>query len=166
MTKLLKMIGDFERISDHAVNIVESAEEMQEKKIVFTPSAQKELGTITGAVSEILDLALNSFLTGDLEAANTVEPLEEVVDRLKEELRTRHILRLRQGECSIEAGFVWSDLLTNLERTSDHCSNIAGCLLEMNRNEMNLHEALRDFRANSASYQKNLRFYSEKYALS
>ncbi|MBR5295395.1 MAG: Na/Pi cotransporter family protein [Clostridia bacterium] len=165
VTKLLKMIGDFERISDHGVNIVESAEEMKEKKIAFTPEGQEEMATITGAVSEIIYLTLGAFLTNNMDIAVSVEPLEEVVDHLKEELRTRHIKRLQTGSCSIEAGFVWSDLLTNLERTSDHCSNIAGCLLEMNRDEMNLHETLKEFRSTNENYQKNLHFYAEKYAL-
>lgn len=128
--KLLKMIGDFERISDHAVNILESAEEMNSKDLKFSESAMKELGVLTDAVEEILDLALRAFLDEDVEAASKVEPLEEVIDGLKEQMRTRHILRLQQGDCSIDAGFVWSDLLTNLERTADHCSNIAVCVLE------------------------------------
>lgn len=115
--KLLKMIGDFERISDHAVNILESAEEMNSKDLKFSESAMKELGVLTDAVEEILDLALRAFLDEDVEAASKVEPLEEVIDGLKEQMRTRHILRLQQGDCSIDAGFVWSDLLTNLERT-------------------------------------------------
>jgi len=165
VTKLLKMIGDFERISDHGVNILESAEELKQKNLNFTPAASKELSVITAAVEEILDLTLNAFLKEDLEIASSVEPLEQIIDDLKEALRTQHIKRLQMGNCSIEAGFVWSDLLTNLERTSDHCSNIAGCLLEMNRTEMNLHEVLRDFRTNNREYQENLRAYAEKYAL-
>ena len=165
VTKLLKMIGDFERLSDHSVNIVESAEEMKEKDLHFTPQAEKELSVITAAISEILDLTLNAFLKDDVDVASKVEPLEQIIDDLKEALRTQHIRRLQGGNCSIEAGFVWSDLLTNIERCSDHCSNIAGCLLEMNRDEMNLHEALRHFRVESPEYQANLRYYSEKYSL-
>ena len=136
--KLLKMIGDFERISDHAVNVIESAEELHSKELEFTESAMRELSILTGAVNEIMDLALKAFLDNDLKAAETVEPLEEVIDGLKEQMRTRHILRLQQRECSIDAGFVWSDLLTNLERCADHCSNIAGCILETA--DMNIHE--------------------------
>ncbi len=141
--KLLKMIGDFERISDHAVNILESAEEMNSKDLKFSESAMKELGVLTDAVEEILDLALRAFLDEDVEAASKVEPLEEVIDGLKEQMRTRHILRLQQGDCSIDAGFVWSDLLTNLERTADHCSNIAVCVLEAG-SDMNIHESYFD----------------------
>ena len=165
VTKLLKMIGDFERISDHGVNVVESAEELREKELKFTPAAEKELKVILAAVEEITDVTLEAFLKGDPLAASTVEPLEAVIDDLKETLRTQHIKRLQAGNCSIEAGFVWSDLLTNLERTSDHCSNIAGCMYEMKRTEMNLHETLRDFRASSEEYRKNLEHYAVKYTI-
>jgi phosphate:Na+ symporter len=165
VTKLLKMIGDFERLSDHSVNIVESAEELKEKALAFSPEAKKELSVITSAIAEILDLTLDAFLNDDLKIASRVEPLEQIIDDLKEALRTQHIRRLQVGNCSIEAGFVWSDLLTNIERCSDHCSNIAGCLLEMNRDEFSLHEALRHFRVDSPEYQENLRHYSEKYSI-
>ena len=142
--KLLKMIGDFERISDHAVNLLESAEELENKGLAFTSSAVSELETISSAVNEILDLSLTSFLADDLKAASMVEPLEQVIDGMKEQMRTRHILRLQQGLCSIDAGFIWADLLTNLERTSDHCSNIAGCVIDMAQGNMNIHEILRE----------------------
>ena len=163
--KLLRVIGDFERISDHGVNLLDSAEEMKEKKIVFSKTAAKELTVLSNAVTEILDLSLKAFLEEDIEAAAMVEPLEEVIDELKEKLRSRHIVRLQQGDCTIEAGFVWSDLLTNLERTSDHCSNIAGCVRDMLHNELNLHEYLRSVRTDDADYKKNLRNYEIKYAL-
>lgn len=163
--KLLRVIGDFERISDHGVNLLESAEEINEKKIVFSKTAEKELTVLSNAVTEILDLSLKAFLEEDSEAAAMVEPLEEVIDELKEKLRSRHIVRLQQGDCTIEAGFVWSDLLTNLERTSDHCSNIAGCVQDMLHNELNLHEYLRSVRTDDADYKKNLRNYEIKYAL-
>lgn len=166
VAKLLKMIGDFERISDHGVNLVESAAEMREKEIVFTPSAQKEIDTISSAVAEIAKLTLEAFENGNANAADTIEPLEEIIDELKEELRSRHIKRLQGGECTIAAGFVWSDLLTDLERVSDHCSNVAGCLMEMEREDMDLHDALRKFRSDSEIYRKNLELYSEKYLLS
>jgi phosphate:Na+ symporter len=164
--KLLKIIGDFERLSDHAVNLLESAEEMQKRGVVFTDAAVAELPVITGAVEEILDLSLKAFLSEDPEAAWMVEPLEQVIDGLKEEMRTRHILRLQRGTCSIEAGFIWSDLLTDLERAADHCSNIAGCMIDMGRSNMNLHESLRDFRNDSEKFQQRFREYSGKYSLS
>nr|WP_289767758.1 Na/Pi cotransporter family protein [uncultured Acetatifactor sp.] len=163
--KLLKMIGDFERISDHAVNISKSAEEMQEKELTFTEAAVSEMEVITSAVNEILDLSLKAFLSDDLETASMVEPLEQVIEQLKEQLRTRHILRLQQGACSIEAGFIWSDLLTNLERTSDHCSNIAGCVIDMAQHNMNLHESLRSVRNDSADFQRRFTAYAGKYSL-
>lgn len=164
--KLLKIIGDFERISDHAVNILESAEEMREKDMHFTPRAAKEMEIVSGAVKEILDLTLYAFVQGDLLSARKVEALEEVVDHLKETLRTCHIARLQQGSCSIEVGFIWADLLTNLERTSDHCSNIAGSVIDMARDSMNFHEALRAFRKDDPEFQQDFEQYLAKYAVS
>ena len=155
--KLLKMIGDFERISDHAVNLLGSADEMREKGMVFTEAAASELEVITSAVNEILDLSLAAFLRDDLQAASMV------IDQLKEEMRTRHILRMQQGACSIEVGFIWSDLLTSLERTSDHCSNIAGCVIDMANHNMNLHESLRSVRNDSQVFQENFSAYVGKY---
>lgn len=163
--KLLKIIGDFERISDHGVNLLEAAEELQNKDFHFTKQALSELEVIFGAVEEILDLSLKAAVHNDLAAAATVEPLEQVIDRLKEEMRTRHILRMQQGDCSIEAGFVWSDLLTDLERTADHCSNIAGCMLDIAHHNMNLHESLREFRNGSEDFRRMFRAYEEKYIL-
>jgi phosphate:Na+ symporter len=163
--KLLKMIGDFERIADHAVNLLETAEEMERKALTFSETAVTELKVITSAVEEVLDLSLAAFLNQDKDDASMVEPLEEVIDLLKEQLRTRHILRLQQGECTIDAGFVWSDLLTNLERTSDHCSNIAGCVMEMDRHDMNLHESLRDFKNGNEEFRERYQKYVRKYAL-
>ena len=162
--KLLKMIGDFERISDHAVNILESAEEMNSKDLKFSESAMKELGVLTDAVEEILDLALRAFLDEDVEAASKVEPLEEVIDGLKEQMRTRHILRLQQRDCSIDAGFVWSDLLTNLERTADHCSNIAVCVLEAG-SDMNIHESLHEMKAYNDDFKAEFEKYAAKYSI-
>ncbi len=162
--KLLKMIGDFERISDHSVNLVESAEEMKEKNLEFTESAKKEISVLSNAVTEILELTYKAYSEGDLESAYLVEPLEQVIDGLKEKMRTHHILRLQQGDCSIVAGFVWSDLLNNLERTSDHCSNIAGCLIEAANNEMTVHEALRDIRSDSSDYWDKYKNYLSKYS--
>ena len=162
---LLKLIGDFERISDHSVNILESAEEMREKDLSFSPAAQKELGVLTGAVSEILSLSLDAFRSGSPETVYAVEPLEQVIDRLKEILRTNHILRLQQGECTVTVGFVWSDLLTNLERTADHCSNIAGCLLDIQSQDMNTHAHLRALKTSGEGFMEKLEAYSTKYAI-
>ncbi len=164
-TELLKTIGDFERISDHAVNVLESAEELREKGLAFSGTAQEEYGVLAGAVREILHLAINAFAAGDSAAAAQVEPLEEVIDKLKEQMRTRHILRMQRGACSIEAGFVWSDLLTDLERISDHCSNIAGCVLDAAQHNLNLHETLRTVRREDADFRTRLAADAEKYRL-
>ena len=163
--KLLRVIGDFERISDHAVNVLESAEEIREKGIRFTEEARREMRILTDAVGECLDLTLSAFLHDDPETAAQVEPLEQVVDQLKEQLRSRHILRLQRGECSIEAGFVWSDLLTNLERVADHCSNIAGCVIEMSHSSLDLHAYLSGVKAGSRSFLDQYRLFARKYAL-
>ena len=163
--KLLKIIGDFERIADHAVNILESAEEMREKKLAFSAAADAELAVITSAVREILDLSLTAFLDNDMEAASMVEPLEQVIDGLKEKMRTRHIFRLQQGGCSMETGFIWSDLLTDLERTADHCSNIAGCIMDLRNQSMNLHESLRNMRQEDPQFRDRYAVYVEKYPL-
>ena len=161
--KLLKMIGDFERISDHAVNLLESAEELENKGLAFTAPAVSELETLSSAVNEILDLSLAAFLADDLKAASMVEPLEQVIDGLKEQMRTRHILRLQQGLCSIDAGFVWADLLTNMERTSDHCSNIAGCVIDMAQRSMNIHETLRNTKNDSEDFRQKYKAFAGKY---
>lgn len=165
VSKLLHIIGDFERISDHAVNLVESAEEMQSKGLNFSIYAKKELEILTAAVSEIMDLSLEAFLKNDPVLAAQVEPLEEVVDTLKEQLRNRHILRLQKGECTIELGFVWSDLLTNLERVADHCSNIAGCIIEMAHDSLDVHEYLDNVKAGGPAFMKAYQDYAQKYAL-
>ena len=164
-TELLKTIGDFERISDHAVNILSSAEEMTRKGLTFSASAKNELITVTSAIREILSLALKAFERRDTGIASQVEPLEQVIDTLKEQMRTRHILRMQQGQCSIEAGFVLSDLLTDLERTSDHCSNIAGCIIDASRHNLNLHETLREAKAADSGFRSTFHSYAEKYQL-
>ena len=164
VTELLKLIGDFERIGDHAVNIIESAEELHDKQLEFSRSAKYELSVMTAAVGEVMDLAVKAFAENDAQAASCVEPLEQVVDDLKNELRTRHILRMKKSECSIEAGFVWSDLLTNLERVSDHCSNVALCVLDLKKHTLNAHETQHE-RKDVPEFAEQYRRYSEKYAL-
>lgn len=163
--RLLKMIGDFERISDHAVNLLKSAEEIRDKKLKFTDDALRELDVIFSAVNEILDLSVSAFSEEHPKAAYMVEPLAQVIHRLKEQMRTRHILRMQQGNCSIDAGFVWADLLTNLERTADHCSNIAGCLIDISGSGRNLHESLRQFREDDGDFLPRYRTYMDKYSL-
>ncbi|MFR7788725.1 MAG: Na/Pi cotransporter family protein [Angelakisella sp.] len=161
----LRIIGDFERIADHSVNILESAEEMQQKGIVFSAAALQEYATMAGAVREVTALAYDSFVSGDVQAARQVEPLEQVIDDLKEEMRTRHIRRMQQGSCGIEAGFIWSDLLTNLERVSDHCSNIACCMIEGADHNLHRHEVLQSIRGSGEIFDREYSSYRQKYAL-
>lgn len=165
VSKLLKVIGDFERISDHSVNVLESAEELREKKIEFSEGANKELGVLCSALSEILDKTFDSFSLNDINMAYNIEPLEQVIDNLKSTLRDRHIVRLKGGDCTVEAGFIWADILTNLERTSDHCSNIAVCILDANNHNMNAHASMRSIKEDNSFF--NLRFeeYSKKYKI-
>lgn len=166
VSKLLHMIGDFERIGDHAVNIVESADEIKEKGLSFSPEAKKEIGVMIDAVTEILELSLEAFKNNDLEKAYAVEPLEQVVDILKLQLKSSHVNRLRKNECTIEMGFVHSDLLTNLERVSDHCSNIAACMIEIAHNSFEMHEYINELNANHSDiYNERFSYYSKKYSL-
>lgn len=162
--ELLKVIGDFERVSDHAVNIVESVEELNGKELSLSADARAEMGVLTAAVEEITDMALRAFLEKDLEAARQVEPLEQVIDVLKETFRTHHILRLQQQRCTIAAGFVWSDLLTDLERVSDHCSNVAGCVLDAALGNLNVHESVRAIRSDRERFAERYEAYMKKYA--
>ena len=164
-TEYLKLIGDYERIADHAVNILESAEEIASKNVAFSEDAVAEYRTICAAVTEILNLSFSAFSNEDIEAARKTEPLEEVIDTLKEDLRTRHFLRLQRGECSVAAGFVWSDILTNLERVSDHCSNISGCVLDSAGNTMNIHENQRALKNSDEEYKQEYNFFQHKYRL-
>lgn len=158
--KLIKVIGDLERLSDHSVNIVESAEELTEKDIKFSDEATKDLNLVTSALTEILDLTLTAFVNGDVTIARDIDPLEEIIDELKVILRDGHIKRMQLNKCTIGAGFVWSDLLTNFERVSDHCSNIASAVLDLEN--MNYHELLKSIEE-SDIYKEKLEYYSKKY---
>ena len=161
----LKLLGDFERIGDHGINILESAEEIRQKDVSLTAEADRELKVLTAAVSEILDLTVRCFESRDLVVAESVEPLEQVIDDLKEALRANHISRLQQGKCSVTAGFIWGDLLTSLERIADHCSNIAISINDMAHGNLNVHESLREYRRDSQSFQRQYKAYSEKFSL-
>ena len=121
------------------------------------------MDSLCAATTEIVALSYNAFIDNNVETANLVEPLEQVIDRMKELLRTRHIERLRVGNCGIEAGFVWSDLITNMERVSDHCSNIAGCVMDTKEQNMNLHESLKLIRSDSEFYREKYTEYTRKY---
>ncbi len=166
VTKLLHVIGDFERISDHAVNIVESAEEIRDKKIVFSAEARHELSVLRGAVSEIVSLAESAYRERDLASAALVEPLEQVIDQLRDQIKFRHILRLQKSECTIEHGFVLSDILTNLERVADHCSNIAACILELSAHDaLDLHRYTHNVREKGENFRQSYAAYRSKYSL-
>ncbi len=162
---LLKVIGDYERISDHGRNILESAEEMQDKQLLLSPAAQYELSVLTRAVGEIVELSFRAYRENDLAAAYQVEPLEEVIDALKDTMRTNHTLRLQQGTCSISTGFIWADLLTDLERVGDHCSNIAGCVIDLHQHDMNTHRVLHSARKQNADFDRQFAAFAEKYSL-
>ena len=166
VSSMLHTIGDLERISDHAVNIVEAAEEMHSKKIKFSPQALRELPVIINAVSEILDMSINAFVSGDVNLAKNVEPLEDVIDQLRSDLKTRHIERLRNGKCTIELGFILQDLLTNFERVSDHCSNIAVYLIQINDNSMDTHEYMNELKKlDRSEFMDEFNDYKNKYIL-
>lgn len=166
LSMLLHCIGDWERISDHSVNLVQAAKEISEKQVKFSPQAKEELSVFSQAVRDIIQKTEDVFVTENLDLARTVEPLEEVIDDMNGELKNRHVRRLRKGECTIEMGFIFSDITTNFERVADHCSNIAVCLIEIHENEFDTHEYLdhvkqidnKEFRA---KYDK----YTERYQL-
>ena len=166
VSKLLHMIGDFERISDHAVNLVESAEELKDKGIAFSENAQCELAQMRAAVEETVVITDSAFAHSDIVMAAKVEPLEQVVDYLKDGIKKNHIQRLQKSECTIEHGFVLSDVLNNLERVSDHCSNIAGCLIEMAQHDsLGLHGYLHEVKEGGAEFHRLYGEFMEKYKL-
>jgi phosphate:Na+ symporter len=164
ISMLLHIIGDLERISDHSVNIMEVAEELHDKKLSFSEEAQSDIKVISAAVEEILKMAIDAFCRGDTEAAKRVEPLEQVVDELCLEMKKRHVLRLQDGRCTIELGFILADLLNNLERVADHCSNVALGLIEISRGNYLMHEYARSLRYTGNEDFKNMyEEYREKY---
>ncbi len=165
VSKLLKVIGDLERISDHSVNVLESVEEIKEKQIEFSEGARNEMAVMCTALSDILGMTYDALLNNDVTAASTVEPLEQVIDDLKHTLRDRHVKRLKRGECSVEAGFIWSDLLTDLERSSDHCSNIALCIMDAGEHNMNAHESMRSLKKNNPVFEQQYASFSKKYTI-
>jgi len=166
ITKLLHIIGDLERISDHAVNVVESVEEIKDKKISFSEEAGREIAVLQSAVTEILDMSCRALVNNDVALAAEVEPLEEVIDDIRDQIKLNHILRLQKSECTIELGFVLSDLLNNLERVADHCSNIAGCVVEISRYEaLDMHKYLGQMKHGSDEFEEKYNEYRRKYTL-
>lgn len=166
LSVLLHSIGDFERISDHALNIKEAADEMAEKGMQFSDKATEELSVFSKAVMEIVETAIMAFENDETATAELVEPLEEVIDQISDEVKDRHIRRLRKGKCTIELGFVLSDITTNLERVSDHCSNIAVCLLQVKEDSYETHEYLDALKeSNDINFKGKVLAYKEKYIL-
>ncbi len=166
LSVILHCIGDFERISDHARNVMEAAGEMHDKKLEFSDKAKKELQVFRKAVRDILNITMRSFREGNLEMARQVEPLEEVIDELNTEIKRRHVKRLRKGKCTIELGFVLSDITTNFERVSDHCSNIAVCLLEVSEDEFDTHAYINGLKTGeNAEFRGKVMVYRENYQL-
>lgn len=162
VSKMMHCVGNFERISDHAVNLIESVQELHEKNISFSGECKNEIQIISDAINENISAAFDCYNHNDLDVARRVEPLEEVVDNLSTELKNRHIRRLQNDECTVELGYIFQDILTNLERISDHCSNIAGCLIETDE-KTNIHAYLHDVKENDETFRSDYKEYSEKY---
>ncbi len=165
LSMLLHCIGDWERISDHAVNLVQAAKEIYEKKAIFPEETKEELAVFVRAIQDIIERTERVFVTGDLDLARKVEPLEEVIDDLNGELKNRHINRLRRGETTIELGFIFSDITTNCERIADHCSNIAVCLIEIHENEFETHEYLGRVKQGGGEFRRKYQKYQGRYQL-
>lgn len=164
VSKLLHAISDFERIGDHAVNILKVAREMNEKHLEFSPIAKEELKRVVSALSEIMDITTEAFNEDDIEKAKRVEPLEQVIDILISEAKNKHIERLQKGECTIELGFMLTEVLNNIERVSDHCSNIAACMIQINQSSFERHEYLHNIKSTGEeTFEKMFEEYKEKY---
>lgn len=165
VSQLLHCVGDIERISDHALNIAEAAKEIFDKEITFSEKATNDIKVITKAVDEILDMAVISLKYNDLEIAKRVEPLEQVIDVLKRVIKNGHISRLRQGDCTMELGFILSDLVTNYERISDHCSNVAVCIIELANDSFETHEYLSQVKLGGEEFDNMYKTYMTKYSV-
>ena len=165
-SKFLHTISDFERISDHALNIAETAKEMREKSIVFSDDALRELGVLENALAEIVHITVNAFIRNDLSVASRVEPLEELIDDLCDELKLHHVDRLQKDHCTLLNGFLFNDLLTNYERVADHCSNIAVAMIELESDSFDTHEYLSSIKEmKSDTYERYYEEYSQQYHL-
>ena len=166
IAKILHSIDDFERIGDHAVNMMEVGKELNEKGIVFSEQARREISVVTEAIAEILDITEKAFTANDATIAKSVEPLEQVVDELIQKVKRNHISRLQGGNCTIELGFILSDLLTSCERVSDHCSNIAVAIIESRHGTFDTHEYLENIKEqHNALFESKFEEYSKKFAL-
>ena len=165
VSKILHTINDFERLGDHAANLVEAAQELKEKGLSFSDKAKAELAILRQALEEILDFTTKAYIENDGDIARMVEPIEQCVDHLVTDIKDRHITRLQAGECSIPLGFVLSDVLNNLERISDHCSNVAVAVIAMSHKGFDTHEYLREMKQDDEEYRRMRKAYGEKYRL-
>lgn len=166
VSKYLHTLSDFERISDHAMNIAEAAQEIHSKKLRFSEDARRELAVLTGAMLEILELAVSAFVESDIEKAYVVEPLEERIDILCDEMKIRHIDRIQQGLCSLSQGFVFNDILTNFERVADHCSNLAIAMIELHGDSYDTHSYVINLKElHSHNFDALYEHYTEKYSI-
>lgn len=166
VSKYLHTLSDFERISDHAMNVGSVAREIKEKQIQFSGEAKRELGVLSAALNEILELAFGAFIDEDLKRARMVEPLEEQIDVLCDEMKLRHVDRLQQGTCSLSQGFVFNDLLTNFERVADHCSNLAIALIELASDAFDTHDYVINLKElHSQQFDQLVEQYAEKYKI-
>ncbi len=166
VARMLHSLSDFERISDHALNVRDLALEIRDKNIVFSKDAKKEIDVISRALKEIVEITIDSFVNDDLDTAQKVEPIEQVIDKLKNELKQRHVERLQKGECTVQLGFVFSDLLTNFERVSDHCSNVAVYTLQLDSPKLDAHKYLRRIKTNTVgNFLEEYNEYERKYSV-
>ncbi len=167
IARMLHSIGDFERIGDHALNICKLSEELHQKNLAFSGNALNELNVIASAITEIINITVDSFINDDPAPARSVEPLEQVIDKLKKELKNNHVSRLQSGECTIELGFIFTDLLTNYERVSDHCSNVAVYTIQLNTDKLDTHKYLNKFKSKSnKEFMDMYNMYEKKYSIS
>ena len=163
--RMLHSIGNFERLGDHALNLLETSKEIKDKKIVFSEAAYKELTVLTDALIEIITITVDAYSSNDVTTASRVEPLEQVIDKLTEKVRKRHIDRLKAGECTIELGFILADILNNIERISDHCSNIAVAVIEAEADVFDPHRYLGEVKEGNEAFDAEYSQYKEKYSL-
>lgn len=166
VSKILHVIGDFERIGDHALYVSRVATELNEKELHFSQQAKIEVAVLASAIKEIIKITVTAFKTNDIELAKKVEPLEQVIDLLKTQVKNRHIKRLKEGQCTIELGFIFNDLVTNYERISDHCSNVAVCIIQINESNFDTHGYLQQIKSGSTEeFNQNYHYFKEKYHL-
>ena len=165
VARMLHGVNDFERIGDHALNLCQRGLEIRDKEIVFSDDARDELKVITDALTEIIGITKESFINDDITEAAKVEPLEQVIDKLNYELKDRHVARLKEGRCTVNLGFVYSDILADYERISDHCSNVAVYTLQLNSEKIDPHKFLGQVKTSDVEFGEEYKLYSEKYKL-